>query len=138
MVGRDFLEVARRLVSGPTEADRRSSVSRSYYSLFIECRDALLRWGFNFPQRDSHREVQRRFTFPKHPDLNRIADVLSQLVSHRNSADYGMTGARHGFDAAAAADAEAKARSALSVLDALDADPARRAAAVAAIRGALP
>jgi uncharacterized protein (UPF0332 family) len=138
MLGREFLDTADRLALGTSEADWRSAVSRAYYGLFIECRDALLRWKFWFPPRDAHREVQRRFSFPTNPDLGVIGKSLLRLATQRNSADYETTNPPRPFDRRAATDAIADARSGLAVLDALDTDPARRAAAIAAIRAAFP
>jgi uncharacterized protein (UPF0332 family) len=138
MLGRDFLDTAHRLSGGGDEADFRSAISRAYYALFIECRDALLRWGFTFPARNSHREVQQRFTAPNNADLKRIGDVLTHLVSRRNCADYDMTNPRHPQTAVAASDAAARSRSSLALLDALEADPARLTQAVADIRKVFP
>lgn len=41
MRGREFLETADRLASMTAEPDWRSAMSRAYYALFLECRDAL-------------------------------------------------------------------------------------------------
>jgi uncharacterized protein (UPF0332 family) len=138
MRGRDFLDTAQRLSGGKTEADYRSAISRSYYGLFIECRDALLRWGFVFPSRNSHREVQQRLTFPTNVDLNQLGDVLSYLVSRRNCSDYDMINPRPPQTGATAADAVVRSRNAVALLDAIDADPTRRAQAIADIRAAFP
>jgi hypothetical protein len=138
MRGRDFLDTARRLSGGITEGDYRSAISRSYYGLFIECRDALLRWGFVFPSRNSHREVQQRFTFPRNADLRPIGDVLSYLVSRRNCADYDMISPRHPQTAVASAEAVTKSVSSITLLDALEADPARLKQAIDDIKAAFP
>jgi hypothetical protein len=138
MRGRDFLDTARRLSGGITEADHRSAISRAYYALFIECRDALLRWGFVFPSRNSHREVQQRLAFPGNADLRPIGDVLSYLVSRRNCADYDMINPRHPQTAVAAAEATARSTSSIAHLDALEADPARLKQAIDDIRKVFP
>ena len=138
MRGRDFLDTARRLSVGKGEADFRSAISRSYYGLFIECRDALLQWGFTFPARNSHREVQQRLSFPKNADLNQIGDSLTFLVARRNCSDYDMIGPRHPQTSISAADATARSMTAIALLDAIDADPARRSQAIADIQAVFP
>ena len=42
MDGRAFLEVARELARGDTEAHRRTAAGRTYYALMLEARDVLL------------------------------------------------------------------------------------------------
>jgi hypothetical protein len=37
MRGKDFLEVARALVAGTSEAHRRAAVVNAYYALMLEC-----------------------------------------------------------------------------------------------------
>ena len=138
MRGRDFIDTAVRLSTGNTEADYRTAISRAYYGLFIECRDALLRWGFVFAPRNSHREVQRHLTFPKNTDVNDIGDLLTFLSARRNSSDYDTTNPRHPQTSAAAADAAARSANGVALLDALDSDPARRAQAIADIRAVFP
>jgi hypothetical protein len=138
MRGRDFLDTAQRLSGGKTEGDYRSAISRSYYGLFIESRDALHRWGFVFPMRNSHREVQQRFSFPKNAELNQIGDVLSYLASRRNCSDYDMINPRHPQTGVAAFEAVSKSTGSVALLDAIDADPVRRAQAIADIRTAFP
>jgi hypothetical protein len=42
MAGRNFLDVARAVVSGQAEYYWRAGAIHAYYALFLECRDALL------------------------------------------------------------------------------------------------
>jgi hypothetical protein len=139
MDGRAFLIVARTLSLGPTEAHRRTAAGRAYYGLFLECQDALARWGPALPSQTSvHRDVRLRFMIPRHAELFAINLVLESLSRLRTRADYETAAPGHFATANAARNAVTDAERALTRLDALDADPAQRAAAVAAIRAAFP
>jgi hypothetical protein len=138
MRGRDFLDTASRLTRMNAESDWRSAIGRAYYALYLECRDALRRWGFAIPPRSSHRDVYQHISFPNNVDLARIAKAFSNLSSVRNRADYDL--APHWMFASSAAtiDAVREARDAITLLDAIDADPARRAQAITDIRAVFP
>ena len=70
MRGRDFLQSSARLAIMGAEADWRTSIGRSYYAIYLECREALRRWGFMIATRSSHRDVSQRLSFPRNADLN--------------------------------------------------------------------
>ena len=127
--------MARDDVAGTTEFHWRAASVQAYYALFLECRDALLRWGFRLSRRDNvHAWVRLRFTYATVPDLNVLGNALDELVQLRNQASYDLT-ARVNFSSPAAAQhALLKAGTALALLDAIDGDPGRRAVAVASIR----
>jgi hypothetical protein len=135
MGGRIFLEVARDMAGGKTEAQWRTAVGRAYYALLLEGRDALGRWGFTVPPRQNlHTFVRLRFTFAADPDLRKIGDALDQLFQWRNQADYHLKTVDL-FDAPTnTLQAIALARNALALLDRIDGDPERRSAAIAGIR----
>jgi hypothetical protein len=89
MQGRAFIDLAADVLAGNTEPHRRGAAGRAYYGLMLECRDALFRWGFNLPPRDSvHTFVRLRFGYAADPDLKKIGRVLEDLVKLRNRADY--------------------------------------------------
>jgi uncharacterized protein (UPF0332 family) len=138
MDGRAFLAVARELAAGSTAAHWRSSVGRSYYALFLEGRDLLQRWGFTPQRRDPvHSFVRLRFDFAGDPDLVLVGRRLDDLSKLRNTADYNLKSS--GFvDDAEAQTSLSVATDALARLDAVDADPARRAAAIAGMRARWP
>jgi hypothetical protein len=134
MSGREFLQVARDVAAGATEVHWRAAVIHSYYALVLECRDALFRWGFVMPRRENmHTWVRLRFTYAADPDLKKIGDFLDELVQQRNRASYDLQA--KGFSVASVAqDAIRDASLALALLDHIDGDAGRKAAAIAAIR----
>jgi hypothetical protein len=139
MEGRKYLDLARELVRGADEPHWRGAAGRAYYALMLEGREALIRWGFSPPPGEgAHRFVRLRFTFPADADLKKIGDALDRLGRLRNKADYDLSSLPAFSSDAAAQDAIRRAGDALAVLDAIEADPARLAAAVAAIRAAFP
>ena len=127
------------VVSGGTEACWRATVVHAYYALLLECRDALLRWGFQQPRRDSvHAWVRLRFSYAPHPDLRRIGDALDLLGRLRNAASYHLQPLASFASPTDAQDAIRESAAALALLDQIDGDPTRRAAAIAAIASLPP
>jgi hypothetical protein len=134
MQGRAFLNVARRAAARTAEEDWRAAVIHAYYALFLECRDALVRWGFPMPRQQSvHSYVQFRFRHAAHADLNYIGDRLDPLFRDRNRASYEVSNSAGFTSGALANQSIQKAENALGLLDQIDADPTRRTAAIAAI-----
>jgi hypothetical protein len=133
------LNVAERLVLRSTEEDWRTAAGRAYYALLQEARAALERWGFPSPPRDRlHAFVRHHFVFPLDADLKAIGKVLEDLGRTRNEADYQLASPGPFADAKVVRARNAQARKALALLDAIEADPARRTAAIAAVRAAFP
>lgn len=138
MLGREFLDTADRLLTLQAESDWRSAASRSYYAVYLECREALYRWGFHFAARSSHLEVSRRFSFPKNQELNQIAGLLQHTSSLRNKADYDLSSNSPFLSASESRISVQRARTVITLLDAIEADPAHRAQAIADIRAVFP
>jgi hypothetical protein len=135
MDGRAFLAVALDLAAGPTEAHWRAAAGRAYYALFHECLSALGRWGFSLPGRDrAHAVVRLRFTYATDADVKAIGWALDSLVRSRNEADYRLTTPGSFTSPWAAEQAIDEARAAIALLDQINGDPHRRAAAIASIR----
>ena len=135
MRGRAFLDLARELAAGATEAHWRGAAGRAYYALLLEGRDALSRWGFSPPAGQGvHAWVRLRFTYAADKELKEIGDALDFLVQVRNHADYKLAPSPAFASAKKAQDAIDVAADTLARLDALEADPVRLAAAVATIR----
>jgi hypothetical protein len=133
MPGRGFLDVARDVATGPTEYHRRAAVVHAYYALLLECRDALFRWGFALPSQNAlHSWVRLRFVYAADEDLKAIGDGLERLVRLRNRASYDLQSVA--FKPGVPQAAFQAAETALALLDGIESDPVRRAAAVASIR----
>lgn len=139
MQAREFLFVALELARGATEAHWRVGAARAYYALLHECQRALEQWGWPIPRRESiHTFVRFHFAFPAHPDLKFVGDALQRLVRLRNEADYRLAVAGSFARSAAAKQAVQQAADAIARLDQLQADPQKKAAAIAALRKAFP
>jgi hypothetical protein len=129
------LDLARELVAGATEAHWRGAAGRAYYALVLECRDALSRWRFAVPRGQAmHAWVRLRLTYAADQDLKQIGWTLDLLVRLRNHADYDLAPTPVFASVLRARDAAQRAADALALLDTLEADPARLAAAVATIQ----
>lgn len=139
MQGRAFLDLAKEIIQGNTEVHWRGAAGRIYYGLMLEFRDALQRWGFTAPPRmNVHAFVRLRFTFAANADLKAIGGLLDSLSQLRNRADYQLGRIREFLSSAVTQQALQEAQRHLAVLDSVNSDPSRNAAAVAAIRKAFP
>jgi uncharacterized protein (UPF0332 family) len=139
MDGRAFLDSAQLLVLGRVEADWRSASGRAYYALFSEARAALRRWSFLPQRRDPiHAWVRLRFEYANDADLKQIGNWLDWLSQLRNEADYQLDQPGRFRDASESHIAIQISQQAIALLDQIESDPARRAAAITAITATIP
>ncbi len=139
MDGREFLDAAQHLLSLPKEVNWRSAVSRLYLAVLHEARAALDRWGFPLPaQVDIHDFVLLRFRSVTSMDLLRVWEALRRLVSFVEEADFALATVRLFADATEVSKHLVLAQVAIALLDQIDSDPARRAAAIGDIRARWP
>jgi hypothetical protein len=139
MDGRDFLPVAQSASRGPSEAYWRTAVSRAYYAVMLELRDAFIRWGLSAPpQPFVHVAVRQRVYTSRDADMKGIGRMLDVLRDLRKLADYDTSTVRQFKDNAEAVAAVQRARDALALLDAIQADQPRRDTIAAEIRAVFP
>lgn len=88
----DFLVVAQNLYSSASEADQRTSVSRSYYALYNLLHVALSNVGVSLSRNaEDHALVVYYLTNCRPPaPAAGVALALNSLRTERNSADYDM------------------------------------------------
>lgn len=134
MQGREFLGPARTLANQPSEAYWRGAAIHAYYAIFLECREALARWN-RLPagRQNIHPAVRLKFTYTTNPDLRKIAVVLESLIILRNLGSYNLGFVFKFTSPGAAQNAIQDATDAITLLDAIEADPTRRAAAIASL-----
>ena len=139
MDGSRFLDVARELVRGRSEAHWRSAAGRAYYALMLEGREALHRWGFVAPPRDQvHSFVRLRFSFASDGDLKQVGRALEELGKLRNQADYQLAAGPRFSSPGKALQALQDAEDHLQLLKLIDADLPRRTAVITDIRAKFP
>jgi hypothetical protein len=132
MQGRAFLKPARTLANEPSEADWRGAAVHAYYALFLECRDALARWGRLPPGRyNVHSLVRLKFIYAVSSDLKQLGRYLENLGDLRGLASYDMRSLADFASDTVAKNAINDVVAALTLLDAIEADPQRRPAAIA-------
>jgi len=136
MQGREFLDLAQELLtSGTSPRHWRAVVIHAYYALLLECRDAMTRWGLPpLSRQQVHAQVRLRLVYASDADLKRIGLALEVLNKHRNAASYDLTSLSQ-FGSAKVAQGDVQlAGDAITLLDSIEGDATRRAAAIASIR----
>jgi uncharacterized protein (UPF0332 family) len=91
ITGRDFLDLARRLAAGSTEADWRTAISRAYYAAFHAARQLMQDLGFTVPRGDqAHRHLWLRLSNCGDATVRSAGANLDALRRERNRADYDL------------------------------------------------
>jgi hypothetical protein len=135
MQGREFLQLAREQLAGGQPRHHRGAMIHAYYALLLECRDAMDRWGLPpLARLQVHAQVRLRLLYATERDLQRLGHDLEDLGERRNQANYDLSDDLLFAVPRFAHDIVQRAEVALALLDAIEADPVRRAAAVASIR----
>jgi hypothetical protein len=102
--------------------------------LLHEVLGTLQRWGFCLPPRDKvHTFARLKLVYTTDPDLKWIGLTLEALGRLRNAADYQLSTSGPFLSARIAASALADSEAAILLVDAIEADSARRQAAVGSI-----
>jgi uncharacterized protein (UPF0332 family) len=123
MSGREFLGVARHLLTRTTEADWRSALSRAYYAAFHVARLLLEDLGFTIPRADqAHAYLWLRLSNCGDPQLQLTGQKLRDLRGERNRADYDLS---KPLGQTKAASQVRLAEQVIQLLDAGKADPVR-------------
>lgn len=86
----DFLSVAARLRASPSEAERRTSVGRSYYGLYNALRARFGTVANLKGNSGDHRELIKYLKKNNDARLQQVGEKLGNLRDMRNDADYGM------------------------------------------------
>jgi hypothetical protein len=134
MQARAFLDLARQMVLGKTEAHWRAAVIHGYYAVLLEGREALARWGRPLPPKENvHSYVRLTMTFATDPDVKFIGGILDDLVKLRNKASYELQAAPYFTTDKVAQVCIRDASNAITLIDAIDSDPVRRTATIASL-----
>jgi hypothetical protein len=119
----DFLRVAESLQPSAQEAERRTSIGRSYYAMFNYLRlkvDPIRR----VPIEDAHQAMTHYLSLANNKELSSVGQTLSDLRTTRNTADYEMDAVISADDSALAL---RRAKRAIAKFDSLP-EPTVRAA----------
>ncbi len=87
----DFLTVADKLRCSSDEAERRTSVSRSYYSVFNYLKTCLAKHGIPVSSSASgHEQIIQYLNNAGIAEAKTLGRIVGDLRSERNKADYSM------------------------------------------------
>ena len=118
--------------SGPTVI----LFERSYYALMLEARELLGRWGLSRPPRDKvHNFVQLKLLYSADPGLRQVGLTLERPGKLRIDADYRSSDPDRRFTRRGTIERAVEAAGrAIAVLDEVEGDQTRRAAAIESVQ----
>jgi hypothetical protein len=90
----DFLITAENLKDSTNESDIRTSIGRSYYSVFLYLREQLKSLGVEKkvkPKNEAHEFVSYSLQFCDIPEGMKIGSKLNNLRQYRRDADYELS-----------------------------------------------
>jgi uncharacterized protein (UPF0332 family) len=85
-----FLEVAEKLHNSTAEAERRTSIGRSYYALYNQIVAGLGSAGVHFEKDDAHGRLVYYLSRCSPKQAPTLGEDLKTLRNYRNDADYDM------------------------------------------------
>lgn len=91
---KDFLSTARNLKDSTSESDIRTSIGRSYYSVFLYLREQLKSLGIEkqvYPEREAHEFISYSLEFCNIKEGSKIGNKLRSLRQYRKDADYNLS-----------------------------------------------
>ena len=107
----------------------------AYYAVLLESRDAMTRRSLPALVRQQvHAQVRLRLLYSTDVELQGVGRKLERLGMDRNAASYDLRASPLFATSIGAQDAIRIAEYALALLDGIDADPIRRAAAAGSIK----
>ncbi len=86
----DFLNIAEQFHKSGVEAERRTSIGRSYYAFYNQLFIALSSQGVYFDKEDSHSRLLYYLSSCSPIKARTIGEDLKTLRNYRNNADYEM------------------------------------------------
>jgi uncharacterized protein (UPF0332 family) len=85
----DLLALADMLLSGTTEAEWRSAISRAYFAVFHQARQSFRQAGFSVPRGEqAHAYLWYRLSNCSDPQTQSAGALLNDLRRNRNFSDY--------------------------------------------------
>jgi len=92
MEGKDFFELAQKLVQMRSEPALRSAISRAYYAAYHCCLQLLRALGFQFGKDSSaHEKIAAYLNNAAITEIEFAGKELNYLRRRRNHADYDLT-----------------------------------------------
>jgi hypothetical protein len=139
MDAKDYISVAHDLCRTGAEAHWRTAANRAYYAAMLVIRDAFQRWGLSPPSQSLvHQLVRQRLFTSRDADVKTIGRLLDELRHLRRLADYDTASLPVFLTDAEAINAVRRARTALTLFDAIDTDLPRRNAVLVEIQRVFP